>query len=190
MPNRLKTGSRVQFIGMAGDPFNLLGLPPSFDLDADLLQRRFLSRAAALHPDLAGAGSPPDEPDSADQRAAALNDARATLADPEKRAIALLALLGGPAADQDKSLPPGFLIEMMEVREQVERAVGARDPALMRTWQDWARDRRAEFIAAVAALFRDALAAKDPSHAELTQIRQHLNAWRYIERLREQLGGG
>lgn len=193
MADGKEIGYRVQLAGMAADPFTLLGLSPAFELNADEVQRRYLERAARLHPDVAAAGSggrATDVSDVADS-AAILNDARAVLADPEKRASALLTLLGGPGSDQEKSLPVGFLLEIMEVREGVEQAARTRDPGKMSEWHRWARARRAEYIGEVGAKFRHLLAlpAEGRSEPALVDVRRVLNAWRYIERLRDQLEG-
>ena len=67
---------------MTNDPFYLLGLQPVFDLDPSNVERAYLSRAAAIHPDLMG-----DDDDSA-LRSAALNKARAVIHNPERRANA------------------------------------------------------------------------------------------------------
>lgn len=156
-------------------PYATLGLPRRFALHDAEIQRAYLAAAASVHPDLAS-GDP-----EAPARAAALNAARDTLADPERRATALLHLLGGPSAAEDKSLPDGFLIDMLEVREQVEASRG--DAEATARWERWADEQRDAFIQRVAALFEGA--ANDP--ARRAAIRRELNAWRYIERLIEQL---
>jgi molecular chaperone HscB len=155
------------------DPFALLGLPRRFELDPGDLDRAYLARAAALHPDLAAAD------DDAARRSAELNHAKRILESPERRARAMLGLLGGPGKE-DRSLPPGFLREIMETREQIESARGR--PAERARWEAWAVDRRGEYESQVAALF---LKAGEPG--VLAAIRTTLNAWRYIERLIEQL---
>jgi molecular chaperone HscB len=157
------------------DPFDLLGLPPVFDLDAPALQRAYLQRSAAIHPDLAAQDA------EAARQAAALNQAKRMLDDPERRANALLARLGGPGKERDRSLPPGFLIEIMETREEIESA--RLDPAARTRWEHWGAERRAAYAARVSGLF--ASAGSNP--AVLRAIRTELNAWRYIERLIEQL---
>lgn len=160
-------------------PFARLGLEPRFDLDGAAIDRAYARRAAALHPDLAD----PERADDATRESALLNDARAALADPERRAIALLALLGGPAASDDRSLPEGFLMEMMDVRQRAEAECA--DPAGHARWQAWADQRRAERIDQVRALFAGLSDPPDP--AALAEIRETLNAWRYVERMIEQL---
>ena len=77
------------------------------------LERHYLERSRDAHPDLASGD---------DDAAAALNEAYAALKDPFRRAEHLLELLGGPSAKDDKSVPPAFLMEMLELREAMEAA--------------------------------------------------------------------
>ncbi|MEZ6243561.1 MAG: DnaJ domain-containing protein [Phycisphaerales bacterium] len=165
------------------DPFDALGLPPGFDTDPADVERAYLARAAAIHPDLA-APDPLVQADAA-RRSARLNAARETLLDPERRAVALLARLGGAPAADDRALPDGFLMEMMQTRVQIEEELDEDADAARPRWLSWASDRRRERIDRVRDLFLARAQAPDP--AILADIRRELNAWRYIERLVEQL---
>jgi molecular chaperone HscB len=165
-------------VPVTDDPFDLLGLHPRYDLDGAALQRSYLMRAAAVHPDLAGG-------EDADRSAAALNKAKLILENPEKRAEALLMRFGGPGKSDDKSLPAGFLMSIMETREAVEEALVSKDPAQRAQWEAWAQEQRGEYQRRVASLF--AAVGNSREAATLRAIRHELNAWRYIERLIEQL---
>lgn len=169
-------------MGFATDPFSLLGLPRLFDISLEAIHSAHLTRVASTHPDLAPHSQTPDE--DADP-VAALNHAKRILENPELRANALLALLGGPTKESDRSLPPGFLMDIMETREAIEAAVHSKDPTALRHWRDWADTQRSEHKGAVSVLFRSL--PQHPSAANLGSIRTRLNAWRYIERLIEQL---
>ncbi len=165
---------------MTLDPFQILGLPRTFNIDAAALRRAYLAQSASLHPDLA---TDPDAP----RRMAALNAAKRTLDDPERRANALLELLGGPASNQDRRLPEGFLIEILETREAIEAAAAGGEKERQR-WQAWAAEQRRQAIADIAAMFQSL--PSSPAADALAEIRVRLNAWRYIERLIEQLDPG
>ena len=156
------------------DPFDVLQLPPRFDLADAAIEQAYFTKVAAVHPDLA-------VDDAALEQSAALNDAKAALLDPEQRANALLARLGGPSKEQDKSLPPTFLMEVMEAREGLQAAHDTNDAAELARWKDWAAAERTANSAKVAELF------KQGTPANLRAIRTTLNAWRYIERMIEQL---
>lgn len=163
---------------MPPTPFEILGLPRTFDLDEGAIRRAYLARVAALHPDLA-------EGDDAQAESAELNRARAVLMNPETRANLFLSLLGGPTKEMDKSLPPAFLMEIMETREAIETSLASRDEAERKKWSDWGQKERARYVEQVRSQFAGLGASPDPP--ALKEIRKTLNAWRYIERLIEQL---
>lgn len=166
---------------LSDDAFAVLGLPRSFEIDPRALQAAYLRRAAALHPDRI---ADPFQREEAQRSAAALNDARALLADDEQRANLLLRLAGGPAKEEDQSLPEGFLIEMMDIRQELEAALARGDEAERARLETWARNRREQHIATVRNLF--AALGDNPTREGLAAIRRELNAWRYIERMLEQ----
>src|SRR5262249_47918035 len=114
---------------------------------------------------------------------------RRLLVSPELRAGALLGLLGGPTRDGEKGLPTGFLVEIMEIREEMEAALDNRDDGARererRRGEAWAADQRRMAIDDVSGMFA---ALSSPAAPEaLRAIRVRLNAWRYVERLIEQL---
>ncbi|MCW5754482.1 MAG: hypothetical protein KIT24_07240 [Phycisphaeraceae bacterium] len=166
---------------MPEDAFDILGLEPAFDLDPARIERAFLTRAAQTHPDLVG------DDDRAAALAARLTDARRQLDNLETRANLLLARLGGPGKDQDKSLPSGFLVEIMDLRERVECALDSGDPDARRKELDAALAQRQDYHHRIRDLFILATPNRGGDAPLLRQIRTQLNAWRYIERLIEQL---
>lgn len=161
------------------DPFDTLGLPATFALDAARVERAALTKLAQMHPDVSDAGAM----EELEIAAARMNAARDVLLFPLARAEALLKRLGGPAKEADKSLPPGFLMEIMEVREQVEDALASGNAAARTTWMAWAMEQRAQMESTATELFTKA--ANDAT--ALRELRLHLNRWRYIERMIEQL---
>lgn len=164
--------------GVGGeDPFDRLGLEPCFDLTDDAIESAFLSRLAQVHPDRAG--------EDASHDAAVLTEARAALLDPESRANALLDRLGG--AD-DRALPDGFLQSMLELRSEIEEDLASGDAGVRERWERWARERRIGHQERAAELL--AAASGDPSADNRRAARVELNAWRYTERLIEQLDPG
>jgi len=167
---------------MQEDPFTQLGVPASFDLDEAALTRAWLAMSATLHPDRA---TDPGNDSEIARRSAQVNAARETLADPERRANALLAKLSGPASDECKDLSDGFLMDIFEVREAMEEAVSSGDASDKEAFERIASDRRAGHIERVGELF---VAFKsEPCDGTLHEIRVELNAWRYIERMIESL---
>lgn len=161
------------------NPFDALGLPMSFDLDAAAVERAYLGRLRSAHPDAGGAD------DAGGIDAAGLNRARVVLLDAEQRANRLLEALGGPAALACKDLPGGFLMEMMTRREEIEEQIAEGGSAARTNWESWAHDERTQYTESASVLFSEL--GEAPDSEKLTQVRVLLNAWRYIERLIEQL---
>jgi len=202
---------------MQRDSFDTLGLAPTFDLSPAELQAAYLALSAQLHPDVArpAGGAGPAEVGRAmgarggdvDAGSAALNAAKRELENPELRADLLLRRFGGPAKEQDRTLPPGFLAEMLEIRERIDDDASKKDEDRIAEWEEWAADRRKAHIKEVGRLFRSLTGVSGPGAgsggegpemngaegagagraAALKAIRAELNMWRYIERLMEQL---
>ncbi len=168
---------------MTADPFELLALEPRFDLSRQQIEGAYLARIAVAHPDHAPATGAADEP-ALD--AATLNDARRALLSDERRASLVLDRLGGPTAAENRDLPEGFLFEIMDTRTQIEEAIESGGEAERAGWQDWADEQRGTYRATMLALFEKAGREDEPAET-LAEARRTLNAWRYIERLIEQL---
>jgi molecular chaperone HscB len=157
------------------DPFALLGLQPGYDVDLAALERAFFERSKAVHPDRV-AGAPAAERVAALSRARALNDAYQMIKKPVPRAEYLLARAGVAIGDNER-LEPAFLMEVLELREELAGARVAGNLARVGELQGAMRARRHEALGALPALF----AAGD--HAT---IKQRLIALRYIHRYLEE----
>ncbi|MAJ46274.1 MAG: hypothetical protein CBC35_03040 [Planctomycetes bacterium TMED75] len=162
------------------DPFDVLGIKPSFDVDLDALKRRVRRQVAALHPDRF---TDPLEVDRATRETARLNEAWKSIGNDEHRANLLLVRLGGPAADQDRSLPEDFLQQMLSVRFELEQAVESRDAEEIARLTAWSDSKQAELRERV----RTALSELEQGTADPASIRLDLNVWRYIQRMRDEL---
>ena len=113
----------------AADPFLVLGVPVAMDLDEGDLERRYLALSRECHPDYhRGAGG--DEQTAVLQRAAQLNDAYRILVDSWRRAEAILELSEPGVLERTKQLCPAFLMEALDVAEEVAVAPAATVAAL------------------------------------------------------------
>lgn len=164
---------------MDQDPFEILGLKPGFNLDPEEIEAHYLERLAETHPDIA------QDPAAGEVLAARLNEARETLEDPQRRARALLARLTGGRVPESRALPRGFLESILMIREEIEDAVARGDAGEKARHLAWAHQRRAEHIARIDEAF--ARASSPPPAPAVAAILEELNAWRYIERLIDQV---
>ena len=99
--------------------FALFELQPSFNLDLDQLATRYRELARGVHPDRFADASEREQRLALEQ-SASLNEAYQTLKSPPKRARYLLALNGGELPLEVTVHDPEFLLQQMELREELE----------------------------------------------------------------------
>ena len=158
--------------------FELLGIPPTYDVSADTLRQHYLSVSRGVHPDrhadVGGALSV--------RLSAQLNEAFRVLADPILRAEYLLELAGGASAATQRDVPPEVLADTLELREELQEARLEDDAARLedcRKRVEAACDDRYEAIAD--------LARRLPGDEELwRELRTALNGIKYYQRLRSE----
>jgi molecular chaperone HscB len=154
------------------DHFERLGLPRRFALDAAELERHYLDRSRAVHPDHVG--------DAELDESARLNEAYATLKDPWKRADYLVRLLNGPSAAAVTRPPMEFLEEMLDLRMAIAEAKGHDDQC--RALEENLNQRRSSMLADLGTEL-DRLVAEPLGDPRLTGVREHLNAVKFINGL-------
>jgi molecular chaperone HscB len=98
--------------------FEIFGLPINFGVDIDLLADRYLELQKEVHPDNFAASTDQEKRLSM-QFATLVNTANQTLRSGLPRAIYMLELQGVEIA-QNPVLPPAFLMEQIELREQLD----------------------------------------------------------------------
>jgi molecular chaperone HscB len=164
------------------DHFERLGLPRRFTLDFREVERQYLARSRAIHPDFHQLGATSEQHASLDATAR-LNEAYSVLRDPFKRAEYLLQLEGGPTASEQKEMPPEFLEEVLELRMAIEelRETEPHDSPSRKEMENRLEQRRETMLQEVE---KD-LAAVTPGNcqAALVSIRRRLNAIKYIQGL-------
>ncbi|GJM20955.1 MAG: hypothetical protein DHS20C15_08700 [Planctomycetota bacterium] len=107
--------------GPDADHFARLGVSPFDPPDDDALELAYLRLSRLLHPDFQG------DADEATQQlavshSASLNHAYNTLRDEQARHEYLLELFHPGSLEKHKTLDPAFLMEAMEVNEELEQA--------------------------------------------------------------------
>jgi molecular chaperone HscB len=108
--------------------FELFGLPRQFSLDGSLLSSQFRQLQMQFHPDKFASASERDRL-MAVQKAAQINDAYQTLKNPISRAEYLLAEHGVEIRGEQQTMQdPMFLMQQMELREELESIASSADP--------------------------------------------------------------
>ncbi|MGR5278263.1 co-chaperone HscB [Vibrio rotiferianus] len=108
--------------------FELFGLPSQFQLDGSLLSSQFRELQKRFHPDNF-ATAPERDRLMAVQKAAQINDAYQVLKHPISRAEYILAENGTEIRGEQQTMQdPMFLMEQMELREELEDIADSSDP--------------------------------------------------------------
>ncbi|MDF7758024.1 co-chaperone HscB [Kosakonia cowanii] len=117
------------------DYFTLFGLPAQYSLDTQALATRFQDLQRQFHPDRF-ASQPQSEQLAAVQHSATINQAWQTLRHPLTRAEYLLSLHGFDLASEQHTVrDTTFLMEQLELREELEEIAKAEDAARLEALQ-------------------------------------------------------
>lgn len=110
------------------NPFEMLGIEPTFDVAPSALDKAYFSRQATSHPDRFIYHTEPERL-AASNQASDLNHAYETLKNPALRAKALLKLRGVDFGDDPSKTvqDPLVLEEMMDLQEKVKEAASPED---------------------------------------------------------------
>jgi molecular chaperone HscB len=114
-------------MNLSENHFQIFGVPARFELDLAALEERYRELQREVHPDRFAAASQAEQRVSM-QLATRVNEAYLTLKSPLKRAEYLLQLNGvDPEFETNTAMPPEFLVDQMESREELEIAAEAGD---------------------------------------------------------------
>ncbi len=108
--------------------FELFEIPVSYDVDVKQLQQSYRDLQKAVHPDKYASASSQERRLSM-QKTSLINQALHTLKHPVERAVYLLQLKGVDfTMDNETTMDAAFLMEQMEMREQLENIRQQHDP--------------------------------------------------------------
>lgn len=167
-------------LDLTQDYFALFGLPVAFDVDEGALGERFRELHRVVHPDrYASAGE--QERRLSMQGAVLLNEAFQTLKDPLRRAQYLLRLRGVPDAPAGGQMDPEFLMQQMELREELAEIRREAEPlAAARAFLGRVRG----LVAAEVGLLGRQFAAQ--GREALAQAREAAARLQFLRRLQEE----
>lgn len=135
--------------------FELLGLPVSYTVDAQALDRAYRDLQVQVHPDRFASASEAERR-VAMQWAARANEAYRTLRQPIDRARYLLGLKGFDTGEESNTaMPPDFLMQQMEWREGVESGRASRDPEALERLLLEIHDEREQMLSRLARALGD-----------------------------------
>jgi molecular chaperone HscB len=108
--------------------FDMFGIPVSYEVDFNKLQQRYRELQKAVHPDKYASATSQERRISM-QQTSLVNQALHTLKHPVARAVYLLQLKGVEfSMDNQTTMDAAFLMEQMQMREQLESVRDLADP--------------------------------------------------------------
>jgi molecular chaperone HscB len=161
--------------------FELLGVPVSFTVAMNVLDRAYRDLQSKVHPDRF-VNATEAERRVAMQLATGANEAYQTLKHPLKRAIYLLEMQGiDVRSETSVTMEPDFLMQQLEWRENIEDARAARNLGRLESLNDeLVAEKRARF-SRLEALFGSG--AFQPACEAARQLM-------FIEKLEQEIGDG
>lgn len=166
------------------DAFDVLGLAPALDLDLALLEQRYRDLQRALHPDKF-VNAPSGERRESLSRAVSVNDAYRLLKDELKRADLMFARLTGKRADEGQATAdPELLMEVMELREELQHVRKQRD--LKRVGELATQVGALEQKTGIALRAAFTELAGGPNQAALEKAARALSRLRYYRRFQDE----
>lgn len=153
-------------------------MPRTFALDAQELEARYRELSRKLHPDRF-AKAPARERMLSLQAATTLNESYRTLKVPVRRAEYLLELLGTKLGENDP-VDPDFLLEILELREELAEVKASGDRKSLGALGHGMRARKDAAMRRVADGFT--AYERDADAARLGEIRDSLVSLRYFQR--------
>ena len=167
--------------------FEFYHLPEAFVLDEAALKRQYYAKSRETHPDFHATSSPENQAEMLRQ-ATHNTDAYRTLANPDQRMAYLLRQHGLLDETRQGQLPADFLMDMMDLNEQLMELETSPDPAAVARVAAEAQAVTSALDAGVAPVLAG-YAQLPPDHrpAALQQVLTYYLKKRYLLRIRQQV---
>jgi molecular chaperone HscB len=158
--------------------FELFGLPVDFIIDGAALAERYRDLQRVVHPDRYANGTEQEQRLSL-QQATRINEAYETLKNPVTRAQYLLSLHGiDMQAEKETTRDTAFLMEQLQLREELEQARHADDP------ESVLDDLMGRIGASIKKLIAQmAIQFEDPSPTNLEAAREAVRKMQFLNKL-------
>jgi molecular chaperone HscB len=158
--------------------FELFGLPMSPVVDRKLLSEKYVELQKKFHPDFFTDGNEAEQ-EQALQQSAAVNKAYKIFQQPEKTIEYFLQERGIIQTDEKYGLPPDFLMEMMELNEE-----------LMEDNQEATLQKVSDYENRLKAAVEPVLQQYDPvntSDTDLQELKAYYYKKKYLKRILDRL---
>ncbi len=164
--------------------FELFDLPVQLKVDAVSLHKKFIELSKKYHPDYFATQSTEKQSESL-ERSASLNKAYKVFKDPDEIIKYVLQSKGLLEEEEKYQLPQAFLVEMMEVNEELAELQDESARLNMKSSIDKIQTEIYEPVKEIVEHYKEGIT----SEKELLQVKEYYFKKKYLNRIRQQLAG-
>ena len=161
--------------------FELFGLPISFQINQQELKRKFYSLSRKFHPDFVAQENENDK-NTALEISSQINKAYKTFQQPEETIKYVLQLKGLLEEEEKYQLSPDFLMEMMELNENLEEAKSTGVVDTINESKHSINDIEKEIYLPVKTIIEDYLDGVTTT-ADLLKVKEYYFKKKYLKRI-------
>ena len=163
--------------------FELFDLPVQLKLNGPALSKRFFELSKKYHPDYFVTGDAEVQAEAL-EKSALLNKAWKTFQNPDETIKYVLQLKGLLEEEEKYELPPVFLMEVLEINEQLMEA--GDDPAIKSTVETITKNLLVEIYEPVKKIVEN-YTEGITTEKELLQVKEYYYKKKYLDRLNREL---
>ena len=164
--------------------FELFEIPVQLKVDTAPLSKKFFELSRKYHPDYFVNAEPALQAEAL-EKSAMLNKGFKTFQDPDQTIKYVLQLKGLLEEEEKYELPPAFLMEVMDINEQL---MDAEDNSTARNLQLSIDNLQSEIYDPVKEIV-EYYNEGSVSEKELLQVKEYYYKKKYLDRIRRQLAG-
>ena len=164
--------------------FELFDIPVQLKVDALSLHKKFIELSKKYHPDYFVSEGIEKQSESL-ERSASLNKAYKVFKNPDETIKYVLQLKGLLEEEEKYQLPQAFLMEMMEINEELAASQDETARANLQSSIDKIQTEIYEPVKKIIEHYQEGIS----SEKELLQVKEYYFKKKYLNRIRQQLAG-
>lgn len=160
--------------------FELYGIAPSFNIDAAAVRKKFYELSRTHHPDFNGGGTATEQQEVL-EKSAMINEAYKTLLNKDLLIKYILTSKGLLQEEEKYNLPPDFLMEVMDLNEQVME-LDKGDTTAVASLMATAKNLETELYEAIEPVMAN-YSEDTSTEKELLQVKDYYFKKKYLDRI-------
>jgi molecular chaperone HscB len=160
--------------------FELYGIAPSFNIDTAAVRKKFYELSRTHHPDYNGGGTATEQQEVL-EKSAMINEAYKTLLNKDLLIKYILTSKGLLLEEEKYNLPPDFLMEVMDLNEQVME-LDKGDTTAVASLMATAKNLETELYEAIEPVM-DNYSENTSTEKEMLQVKDYYFKKKYLDRI-------